>query len=198
MFLRRCRRAAHPALNAFSARVIAAAICSRWLATASGTMRSSAFMTSTISSGLARSIEAVRGLRRSVTLGSIIPFGVLRGESRPNLPAASSEPQEHGVHVNKYILLARRSRCRVSAVAQVRRRAPDCQRAVDVGSSALVSMERTGSATVRRTAHGILARERAGSSALPSRRHCRTSSTRWSADLCRRSLCLRRPQLRAL
>src|SRR5215213_9702931 len=86
-------------------------------------MRSSAFMTSTISRGLARSIEAVRGLRRSVTLGSIIPFGAWRRESRPNLPAASSEPQELGAHVNKYILLAL-ILVAGSADAQVRRRAP--------------------------------------------------------------------------
>src|SRR5580765_547156 len=49
---------------------IACAICSRWECTASGTVRSSAAIRSTISSDEARSMPAVRGFLRSVTRGS--------------------------------------------------------------------------------------------------------------------------------
>src|SRR3954464_8762611 len=72
---------------------MARAICSRWVATASGTLRSSAFIKSTISSGDARSIEAVRGLRRSVSRGSNIN-ALPSGEPRRNLPDASRESQD--------------------------------------------------------------------------------------------------------
>ena len=61
-----------PLGKCFSAISSACAICSRCVATASGTMRSSVFITSTISIAVARSIEAVRGLRRSVARGSSI------------------------------------------------------------------------------------------------------------------------------
>src|SRR5438552_3915190 len=63
------------------------------LATASGTLRSSAFIMSTISSGDARSIDAVRGLRRSVSRGSNIN-ALLSGEPRPKLPDASRQSQD--------------------------------------------------------------------------------------------------------
>src|SRR4051795_7012820 len=69
-------------------------MCSRWVATASGTLRSSAFIKSTISRGDARSIEAVRGLRRSVSRGSNIN-ALPSGEPRRNLPAASRESQDN-------------------------------------------------------------------------------------------------------
>jgi len=59
-----------PRRNVASASATASAIRSRWVATASATVRSSAFMRSTISSGDARSMAAVRGLRCSVTRGS--------------------------------------------------------------------------------------------------------------------------------
>ena len=49
---------------------------------------------STISSGDARSIEAVRGLRRSVSRGSNIN-ALPSGEPRPNLPDASRESQDN-------------------------------------------------------------------------------------------------------
>src|SRR2546423_11908874 len=61
---------------------------------ASGTLRSSAFIKSTISIGEARSIEAVRGLRRSVSRGSNIN-ALPNGEARPNLPDAARESQDN-------------------------------------------------------------------------------------------------------
>src|SRR3979490_2283873 len=73
---------------------MARAICSRCVAPSSGTLRSSAFIMSTISSGDARSIEAVRGLRRSVSRGSNIN-ALPGGEPRPNLPDASRESQDN-------------------------------------------------------------------------------------------------------
>src|SRR4051812_17906594 len=69
-------------------------MCSRWVATASGTLRSSAFIKSTISSGEARSTEAERGLRRSVSRGSNIN-ALPSGEPRPNLPDVSRELQDN-------------------------------------------------------------------------------------------------------
>src|SRR5881392_4418237 len=74
---------------------MARAICSRWVATASGTLRSSAFIMSTISSGDARSIEAVRGLRRSVSRGSSIKALLSGSGPPPNLPDASRQSQDN-------------------------------------------------------------------------------------------------------
>src|SRR5678810_477699 len=73
---------------------MARAICSRCVATGSGTLWSSAFIRSTISRGDARSIDAVRGLRRSVSRGSNIN-ALLSGEPRPKLPDASRELQDN-------------------------------------------------------------------------------------------------------
>src|SRR3954462_4918131 len=73
---------------------IARAICSRWVATAAGTPRSSAFIKSTISREDARSIDAVRRLRRSVSRESNIN-ALPSGEPRTNLPAASRELQDN-------------------------------------------------------------------------------------------------------
>src|SRR6266849_3527582 len=73
---------------------MARAICSRCVATTSGTLRSSAFIMSTISRGDARSIETVRGLRRSVSRGSNINE-LPSGEARPNLPDGSRVLQDN-------------------------------------------------------------------------------------------------------
>src|SRR5512146_3302842 len=72
---------------------MARAIASRCVATASGTVRSSAFIRSTISSGEARSISAVRGLRRSVRRGSMNVM------SSANLRGVVRDPQQHEVIV---------------------------------------------------------------------------------------------------
>src|SRR5688500_1099749 len=65
--------------------VIALAISSCWVATASATVRSSALMISTISSDVARSILAERGLRCSVMRGSwAMGLKILTGRSTGN------------------------------------------------------------------------------------------------------------------
>jgi len=75
---------------------------------------------------LKRSSEIDRSGPRIATFrgpGIKHPGPFVRGESRPNLPAASSEPQAFGAHVNKYILVAALFAA-TSASAQIRRRAP--------------------------------------------------------------------------
>ena len=69
---------------------MACAIGSRCVATAAGTDRSSAFISSTIWSGDARSISAVRGFRRSVSRESMNVM------SHANLREAERMPQQQG------------------------------------------------------------------------------------------------------
>src|SRR5690242_5176534 len=68
---------------------MARAMASRCVPTISGTVRSSAFIRSTISSGVARSIAAVRALRRSVSRGSMNVM------SSANLCGVVRDPQQH-------------------------------------------------------------------------------------------------------
>src|SRR4051812_47911779 len=64
-------------------------MASRWVATAAGTVPSSAFLRSTSSKGDARSISAVRGFRRSVRRGSMNVM------SSANLRGVVRDPQQH-------------------------------------------------------------------------------------------------------